>query len=187
MGFCRPGDPTGAYIKKVGDLISTRYIEAQEEAFRARPRTLVHSDSRGMNFFEHRTTGQIALIDWQLWIAGPVAAEFPQMMQLSGPQYRDKAVFDKFLGFYYDKLGNLLGKDKLQQQYPLEQLRKDIHLATIQFFMLIPGFSMGSLPDYQLPENAKEKQKYKDWIDEIFGFLYGIGVLETLGEFIEGL
>merc|ERR1719324_1435323 len=89
------------------------------ERLRTRPRTLTHGDARGSNIFKpldgkpKEGTG-MGLIDWQMWSAGPMTNEFPQVFLNSFPVETEitGSKFEGLMQGYYDKLCELQPKAK---------------------------------------------------------------------------
>ena len=69
----------------------------------------------------------------------------------------------------------------------MDRLRKDCHLATIKWYVVLMGFSVGALVGYQLPENKDAGMKWNGWLRCQQEFMASIGVLDTLKEFVDGM
>jgi hypothetical protein len=102
----------------------------------ARPRTITHGDARGYNLFMPRPVSGgacakaaeikgdgkircgnassfgIGIIDWQMWVAGPCANEFPHvwMNSFSEESGMVQDQFEALTKYYHDELCRLLSQ-----------------------------------------------------------------------------
>ena len=131
---------------------------------RTRPRALNHGDARGTNIFRKKDGArEFALIDWQMWAAGAVAGEFPQVFLNSFALETDVAKeMDRYLARYHQAL--CAHQPKAAGSYSLEELTNDVRLSMVDMHMQYLVFTMGVMPGYKDPANREAKEYWEKMI-----------------------
>jgi hypothetical protein len=145
---------------------------------RSRPRSLTHGDARGNNVFCRKDGSEWALIDWQMWAAGPCANEWPQVI-LNSFSVESGVIqdLDRYIELYYKAL---CAKQPLAVAYSCEDLKDDIRLLTIDMHLQYLMFTVGVLPGYKEPENAAAAQYWSDLLHRNAETVHLMGCVETL-------
>ena len=75
-----------------------------------------------------------ALIDWQMWVAGPVANEWPQII-INSFSVESGVIqnLDEYISSYYDAL--CAKQPKAAATYSLDELQNDIRLACVDMWL----------------------------------------------------
>ena len=131
----------GAAVKELSGLLAGEHgpkINAALLArFRSRPRSITHGDARGQNVFREKAgERKFALIDWQMWVAGPVAYEFNQVwMNSFDPGSGVTERFEELMAQYHATLVRL---EPRAAEYTLETLLADVKLQLWCDFVTFP-------------------------------------------------
>ena len=114
-------------------------IQAQ---LRTRPRCLTHGDARGANVFRRRSAEGVddselwALVDWQMWAAGPAANDFPQIFLNSfSPESGVTKRLDSYLELYHAAL--CAKQPAAAESYSLAELQADFRLALVDMWFQV--------------------------------------------------
>ena len=154
--------------------------------FRSRPRSICHGDARGQNVFRSVSGDRaFALIDWQMWVAGPVAYEMNQVWMNSFTP--DSGVLERFedlIGRYHATLVKL---NASASEYPLDLLIVDIKLSLCQMWMQYVGLTCGMLADYKKPENDQAARNWDMLMTRNCTTLAMCGSFDALRDFVAQL
>jgi hypothetical protein len=147
---------------------------------RTRPRALTHGDARGNNIFRKKEGGrEFALIDWQIWAAGAVANEFPQVFLNSfSVETGVLQDLDSFLTRYYAAL--CAAQPKAAASYSLEDLITDVRLSFVDMFLQYLIITMGFFEGYKDPANKAAADYWSTAMRRNCETLHFTGALEPL-------
>jgi hypothetical protein len=184
------GDTNWADVQAIGEIWSgprATEIEAAVLArLRSRPRTICHGDARGANIFKSKKDGtDFALIDWQMWVAGPIAYEFNQVWLNSFAE--DEGVTQKFEELIAGYHATLVKLEPKAAAYKLEDLITDIRLCFCTIWMQYVGFTVGSMEGYKDPKNHQAMHNWDVLMQRNCQTLHLTGVLKTLEDFVAAL
>ena len=146
---------------------------------RTRPRSLTHGDARGNNVFCRKDGSEFALIDWQMWAAGPCANEWPQIILNS---FTTESGIIRELDYYIELYYKALCKKqpKAAASYSLAELKFDIQLLTVDMHLQYLMFTVGVLPGYQEPANKAAADNWEDLLRRNAETVHMCGCLEAL-------
>lgn len=169
------GGPKGAEV-----------IAAILARLRTRPRSIAHGDARGANVFKSKSDRTaFAMIDWQMWVAGPVAYEFAQVCLNSFTVEQGVTqALEQNIADYHAELVRLEPK---AAAYKLEDLLVDIRLCFSTLWMQYVGFTVGSMEGYKLPENHQAMHNWDLLLQRNCQTLHLTGVKRCLEEFAASL
>ena len=114
---------------------------AMQAQLRTRPRCLTHGDARGANVFRRRRAEGVndselwALVDWQMWAAGPCVNDFPQVFLNSfSPESGVTKRLDSYLELYH---AALCAQQPAAERYSLAELQADFRLALVDMWFQV--------------------------------------------------
>jgi hypothetical protein len=147
---------------------------------RTRPRALTHGDARGNNIFRKKGGKQEwALIDWQMWAAGAVANEFPQVFLNSfSVETGVMQDLDSYLARYHAAL--CAAQPKAAASYSLEDLTTDVRLSSVDMFLQYVVITNGFMEGYKDPANKAAADYWNIVMRRNCETLHFTGALEPL-------
>jgi len=184
------GDTNWADVEAISDILrgprGTEIEAAILARMRSRPRSISHGDARGANVFKSKKDEtEFALIDWQMWVAGPVAYEFNQVWLNSFTE--EEGVSQRFEELVTGYHATLVKLEPKAAAYKLEDLLIDIKLCFCTIWMQYVGFTVGSMEGYKDPANHQAMHNWDLLMQRNCQTLHLTGVLTVLKDFVATL
>ena len=181
------GDEVKVTIEKIAEIFTSENGKKIQDALlkrlESRPRTITHGDARGNNVFKSKSKGNMALIDWQMWVAGPCSNEFCQIW-LNSWSLESGMVFklEEVTRIYYKELCRL--RPEVEKDYPFDDMFFDMKLIFINMWNQYQGFAAGALDGYKDPKQKKAKENFYNLFQRSMETLHYSNCLDTFEEFI---